>query len=68
MTNTRAIRSLYKKMDIPLDRLPYTVDFELMLSNYCLLTQSVSTLGELWRELIKLRKSGKLGTTGRRSS
>lgn len=56
--------SLYARVGVPLDRLPYSSELDRIVLS---LSESgyAATCREVWRELVNLRKNGKLPRLGR---
>lgn len=55
------VKRLYQKYGIPLDKLPYTTEFEEMMAEFAKESRMVLNLKMFYTGLLKLRKSGKLG-------
>ena len=55
------VKRLYRKYGVPLDKLPYTTEFERMIGEFAGETKMAFTLREFYTELLRLRKSGQLG-------
>ena len=62
----RAAR-LYRKMGVPLDRLPYTAEFEMLYSWLLFGTRVHATRSDVWDLLLNMRKAGELPVVGRRA-
>lgn len=62
------VKQLYRRYAIPLDKLPYTGQFEQMLADFAKESKMVLTLRQFYTGLLKLRKSGKLGKLTRRTT
>ena len=52
--------NMYLNADVPLDKLPYTQQFERMLTTFARKADMTLTLGEFYRAYLKLRNAGKL--------
>lgn len=55
-----ALVSSYLDLAKPLDQLPYSAEFDQLVTAYQSASGEVSPQREIWRELLNLRKKGKL--------
>jgi hypothetical protein len=60
------LATIYQTAGIPLDKLPYTEDFEKLHAEFCVQSRCAVTMRQLWQELVSLRKSGLLPRLQRR--
>ena len=54
------LSKLYQEAGVPLDRLPYTPQFEQLHAQFCAQSRMSAALQEVWEQLWKLRKSNHL--------
>lgn len=54
------LAKLYSDLGVPLDKLPYTTEFDRLQAEFCAQGKIAITARQLWRELISLRKTGLL--------
>lgn len=52
------LASLYAEQRWPLDKLPYTDEFDDMLEKFCDHSEQVISARDFWRLLVRLRKDG----------
>jgi len=61
-----ALIAAYTAVSTPLDRLPYSFEMDLLLSQYAQRARNPISAYECWRTLLDLRKRGRLPRIRRR--
>lgn len=56
----RFLIQLYSRQSVPLDRLPYTTEFENLFALYVEQSCRKITRNEVWRRLVQIRKAKQL--------
>lgn len=60
------LAKLYFETGIPLDRLPYTQEFEQLHCKFCAQSHYGASLNQLWEQLVSLRKRYQLAKIRKR--
>jgi hypothetical protein len=65
MSHQEQLARAYLQVGIPLDRLPYSLDMDRLVAWLSSAEGEGATSQKVWRELVDLRKRGKLPKLGR---
>jgi hypothetical protein len=65
MSHQEQLARVYSQIGVPLDRLPYSKDMDRVVASLSATKGNTVTCHEVWRELVNLRKCGKLPKVGR---